>query len=311
MTTLQEYDYVFPYKKIKIPFRERGERVRWPGNKLVAVKINVPQEWWGRFFQPKVYPASGSTEAQHVLDVSYLSEGQDYDFDVGVWRALDLLDRHGLKASFMCSGGGAKHRPEVIQEIKKKGHEVAGHSFYQSRGAARMTEDEEREDLVETTAILEKVCGERPLGWDHTGVGAHERSFRLLVEEGYFWNGDLRDDDLPYGMVINDKILVELPHRSKTTGDYGIFCKGLEGAVKAQRSHREAISFFRDTFDAYLETAKREWPQLITIVIHPYMSCIPERIGALDGMLSYMKSFPEVWFTTYIDLARYWKENYL
>jgi hypothetical protein len=112
-------------------------------------------------------------------------------------------------------------------------------------------------------------------------------------------------------MDINGKILVQIPHRSKTTGDYGIFAFGLEGAVRAQRSHREAAQFFQDTFDAYLETAQREWPQLISIVIHPYMSCIPERIGALDRMFSYMKGFPEVWFTTCIDLARYWKENYL
>jgi len=310
-STIEEYDYVFPYKKIKIPFRERQGKVRWPDNKLIAVKICVPQEWWGRIYQPKVYHASGAKEAEHILDVSYLSEGQDYDFDIGVWRALDLLDRHGLKATFMCSGGGAKHRPEVIREIKQQGHEIAGHSFYQSRGAARMTPEEELEDLVKTTAILESVCGERPLGWDHTGIGASERSFQLLAEEGYVWNGDLRDDDLPYGIVVKDKILVEIPHRSRTTGDYSWFNHGLMGEMRAQRSHREAAQFFQDTFDAYYETAKREWPQLITFVIHPYTSCTPERIGALDRMISYMKGCPDVWFTTYIDLARYWKENYL
>jgi len=81
--------------------------------------------------------------------------------------------------------------------------------------------------------------------------------------------------------------------------------------MRAQRSAREAVTFFEDTFDGYHETAKREWPQLITFVIHPYTSCIPERIGALDRMISYMKDSQDVWFPTYIELARYWKETYL
>jgi peptidoglycan/xylan/chitin deacetylase (PgdA/CDA1 family) len=311
-STIEAYDYVFPYRKLKIPFRERRERIqRWPGNKLVAVKFCVPAEWWGRIYQPKVYHASGAKEAEHILDISYLSEGQDYGLDIAVWRALDLLDRHDIKATFMCSGGTGKHRPEIIREIHSKGHEVAGHSFYQSRGAARMTEEEEIEDIVKTTQSLEKACGVRPLGWDCTGIGAHERSFRLLSEHGYYWNGDLRDDDLPYGIVVGDQVLVEIPHRSRTTGDYSWFNHGLMGETRAQRSAAQAADFYRDAFDGYYETANREWPQLITFVIHPYTSCTPERIGALEKMISYMKGCPDVWFPTYIELARFWKDTYL
>ena len=310
-SAIEAYDYVFPYKKIKIPFRERRERVRWPGNKLVAVKFCVPVEWWGRIYQPKVYHASGGKEAEQIMDVSYLSEGQGYGLDIAVWRALDLLERHDVKATFMCSGGLGKHRPDVLLEIHGKGHEIAGHSFYQSRGAARMTEEEEIEDIVKTTEAIQQVTGVRPLGWDCTGIGAHERTFRLLSEHGYYWNGDLRDDDLPYGLQIGDQILVEIPHRSRTTGDYSWFNHGLMGEMRAQRSAREAVAFFEDTFDGYYETAKREWPQLITFVIHPYTSCIPERIGALDRMISYMKGSPDVWFPTYIELAQYWKDTHL
>jgi hypothetical protein len=83
------------------------------------------------------------------------------------------------------------------------------------------------------------------------------------------------------------------------------------GEMRAQRSAGEAFEFFKDTFDGYCETAKREWPQLITFVIHPYTSCTPERIGALYRMISYMQSRSDVWFPTYIELARYWKETYL
>ncbi len=303
-TTIEEYEWKFPYEKIKIPFPERRNKVVWPNDNIIAVHIYVAQEWWGRDF----LPGHGN-----VLDIGNLSQEEDYNFDVGVWRALDLLDNYELKTTFFPSGAGAKYYPEVMREIKQRGHEIAGHGYYQSRDAARMDPKEEKEDIVKTTAILESVCGERPLGWINPGGGCSERTFELLVEEGYVWNGDLRDDDLPYGIKVKDKILIEIPHRTMTTNDFSWFSGrlGILSPVKAQRGPREVVEFFRDTFDAYYETAKREGAQSLTFGIHPFMSCTPDRIGAVERMIAYMKSFPDVWFTTFLGLAEWWKENYL
>lgn len=310
-SVIEEHDYEFPYERIKILFEERRDKVRWPENKMIAVKIIIALEWWGRIIQPAIYPVSGTVEKQGVFDLGWWSEGQGYNWDVAVYRTLDLLDRHGLKATVSCSGGGAEHHPEIIREFKEKGHVIMSHGYYQSRGASRMTLEEEREDIVKTTAILESVTGERPRGWVNSGVGCSDRTFELIVEEGYEWSSDLRDDDLPYWLVVRDKRLLIIPHRSKATGDYGWFCRGLDGSVRAQRSHREAVIFFQDTFDAYFETAQLEGAQLLSFTVHPYMTCIPERIGAFDKMLSYVKGFPEVWFTTDRKINEWWRENYL
>jgi len=304
VSKIKEYEYVFPYEKIIIPFRERRKRVRWPDNKILAVHMYVAQEWFGRIF------LEGSDK---LLDLGNMSHKEEYNFNVGVWRVLDLLDRYELKMTFLCSGSGAKVHPEVIREIKQRGHEIAGHGYYQNRGAARMTADEEREDIVETTKILASVSGERPCGWLNPGAGCSERTFELLAEEGYLWNGDLRGDDLPYGIKVKDKILIEVPHRTQTTNDFAWFSGkgGITDIVKAQRSPREAVEFFRDTFDGYYELAKQEGAQSLTFGLHPYISCYPDRIGAIEKMLAYMKSFPGVWLTTYEKLAQWWKENYV
>jgi peptidoglycan/xylan/chitin deacetylase (PgdA/CDA1 family) len=304
MSTIKEYEWKFPYQKIKIPFRQRRDKVRWPDNKIIAVHIYVALEWWGRDF------LLGS---DRVLDIGNLSQEEDYNFDVGVWRALDLLDRHGLKVTFFPSGAGAKYYPEVIREIKQKGHEIAGHGFYQSREATKMTPEEEREDIVESTAILESVSGERPRGWINPGAGCSERTFEFLAEQGYVWNGDLRDDDLPYGIKVGNKILVEIPHRTMTTNDFAWFSGrlGILSPIKSQRGPRDVVEFFKDTFDGYYDTAKREGAQSLTFGIHPFISCWPDRIGAIEKMVAYMKGFPDVWLTSYANLAQWWKENYL
>jgi peptidoglycan/xylan/chitin deacetylase (PgdA/CDA1 family) len=43
-------------------------------------------------------------------------------------RILDLLDRHGAKATFFVIGERAARHPELIREITRRGHEVAHHS---------------------------------------------------------------------------------------------------------------------------------------------------------------------------------------
>jgi peptidoglycan/xylan/chitin deacetylase (PgdA/CDA1 family) len=43
-------------------------------------------------------------------------------------QVLDLLDRHGAKASFFCIGEKAAAHPELVREIVRRGHSVENHS---------------------------------------------------------------------------------------------------------------------------------------------------------------------------------------
>ncbi|MBL9189394.1 MAG: polysaccharide deacetylase family protein [Opitutaceae bacterium] len=43
-------------------------------------------------------------------------------------RLLDLLDRHGARATFFVIGERAARHPEIIREIVRRGHEVAHHT---------------------------------------------------------------------------------------------------------------------------------------------------------------------------------------
>ena len=44
-------------------------------------------------------------------------------------RVLDLLDRHGAKASFFCVGEKAASYPQLLAEIVRRGHSVENHSY--------------------------------------------------------------------------------------------------------------------------------------------------------------------------------------
>jgi len=47
--------------------------------------------------------------------------------NVGVERALSILDRAGRKATFFVLGWVAEHEPEVVRAIASAGHEIASH----------------------------------------------------------------------------------------------------------------------------------------------------------------------------------------
>jgi peptidoglycan/xylan/chitin deacetylase (PgdA/CDA1 family) len=43
---------------------------------------------------------------------------------------LDLLDRHGITATFFFTGDSARKHPEVVGRVRDAGHEVGCHSLY-------------------------------------------------------------------------------------------------------------------------------------------------------------------------------------
>lgn len=57
-------------------------------------------------------------------------------------QVLDLLDRHGAKASFFFTGQRAQRHPELVREVARRGHSVENHSdrhsnFFACYGLAR------------------------------------------------------------------------------------------------------------------------------------------------------------------------------
>lgn len=76
----------------------------------------------------------------------------------GVNRILNELDSHDLKATFFCLGWLAEKHPGVINEIDKRGHEVACHS-YQHQLAFRFNRAEFCNDTIKAKDLLEDAIG--------------------------------------------------------------------------------------------------------------------------------------------------------
>jgi peptidoglycan/xylan/chitin deacetylase (PgdA/CDA1 family) len=96
-----------------------------------------------------------------------IDDGPDPD---GTPRLLDLLDRHGAKATFFVIGERAARHPGLIREIVRRGHEVAHHTHTHPRftfwcaGPARLAAELDRGLVALRTAGVQPRWFRPPVG---------------------------------------------------------------------------------------------------------------------------------------------------
>ncbi|MBN1341606.1 MAG: polysaccharide deacetylase family protein [Phycisphaerae bacterium] len=108
-------------------------------------------------------------------------------------RLLDLLDRHGVRATCFVSGWTAQHRPGLLDEIVRRGHEVACHG-YAHRLIYTMTPDRFREDLELAKTVIARVCDKPPLGYRAPGFSLTGRTpwaFRVIADAGFQYDSSV------------------------------------------------------------------------------------------------------------------------
>jgi peptidoglycan/xylan/chitin deacetylase (PgdA/CDA1 family) len=78
-------------------------------------------------------------------------------------KVLDILDRHGAKASFFCIGEKAQRYPELCREIVRRGHAVENHSQHHWRHFSLLGVRGMAREIETASATLAAITGQRPL----------------------------------------------------------------------------------------------------------------------------------------------------
>lgn len=78
-------------------------------------------------------------------------------------RILDVLDRHGAKASFFCVGRAATRHPDIVREIARQGHCVENHSNQHSNAFAAWGPRRLQHDIAAAQECLAALAGRPPL----------------------------------------------------------------------------------------------------------------------------------------------------
>lgn len=169
---------------------------RWPDGNRIAVVFNVCLEAWSDGKAPGISPMGNPLPAG-VLDTMAISWAA-YGVEVGIHRLMEAFARHGAKASVVTNAVIAERSPATVKAIAANGHEVASHSYAMDVIPALLSEEDERNNLVRCTGLLEQAAGTAITGWLSPRGTSKRSTPHLLAEAGYRWYGDVFDTDLPY-----------------------------------------------------------------------------------------------------------------
>lgn len=238
-------------------------------------------------------------EPPDVNDYSW----REYGTRVGIWRIMEILDRHDVRATVALNSDVCEHEPEIVEAGRKRGWEFMGHGETNSRPLNGMGEDEERAVIRNARRRIEEATGAAPRGWLGPARAETFDTPRLLVEEGFEYVGDFVNDDQPYRMETESGTLYSIPY-STEINDIGLL-------TSYNMSGPEFEECITDQFDVLYEEGKEPGNgKVMAISLHPYLTGLPYRSKYLDTALEYITDHPDVWLATGSEIIDHYRENY-
>jgi allantoinase len=222
-----------------------------------------------------------------------------YGSRVGFWRLQRLLEDRGLPATLSACAVALERNPQIAVHSRFAGYDLLGHGWRYTK-VYLLDEEEERAHLELALASFKSIWGSVPEGWT-CRYGPSESTRRLLVENGFLYDSDAYDDELPYWAPVSGRKHLVIPNTVSNTDDK--YAKGWWGTGD------DAYGHLRDAFDTlYAEGARS--PGMMTVNLHPRLSGHPARSGAVARFLDHVQQHEGVWFARRSDIARHWYENF-
>jgi len=267
----------------------------WPGKARIAMSINLALE---AFRNRSQYTQETRLGRPDYFSLSFA----EYGARAGIWRVLDFLDEVELKGSMSINGRAAELYPDAVRATAEAGHEVVGHGWENDVLADDSSPESELAEIRRVTKAITDSAGIRPVGWTSPGSAGSPNTLELLASEGYIWNGDQANDDLPYVRSTKHGPMVLLPR-------VNMFVNDLVMWIIPKSSPTALWENFRDTFDELYAEGSAGAPKWVEIVLHSQFAGRPTLIPTMRKCIAYAKQHEGVWFTRKGDIARWTLER--
>ncbi|MGH3319049.1 MAG: polysaccharide deacetylase family protein [Streptosporangiaceae bacterium] len=275
----------------------RRAPIEWPDGKRLAVWVglNVEHFDYGT-------PSTSIQDVTAALVPDPLNHGwRDYGTRVGVWRIMDILDRHGVRASVLLNSAVCTEYPEIIEEGRRRGWVWLAHGRANSILQTGMEADEERAYLTEVVETIASHTRVRPKGWLGPALSETPRTLELLAELGVGYTCDWCADDQPFPMRVRGGRMISVP--------YSIEVNDIPLCVSKSFTGPDLYQLLVDQFDV-LYAESRQIARVMNIAIHPFAVGQAFRSRHLDRALAYIAGHDDVWLTTSDEIADWYYTHY-
>lgn len=217
----------------------------------------------------------------------------DYGYKEGMWRLLDLWDKHEIKVTSHIVGQSAEKNPEIARAVSDRGHEIASHGIAWD-DQFDMTYEEEKDFIKRGIDVLKKITGQQPIGHNCNWLRRSENTLKVLQELGVRYHIDDVSRDEPFVVMVKGKKFGVVP--------YTIRCNDIVLIEVRNFSTEQFLAQLKMEFDQlYLEgkTHRRQ----MSVSAHDRISGAPAVITVLDQFIQYAKGHENVVFMRKDEIA--------
>ncbi|MDB5397933.1 MAG: allantoinase [Rhodospirillales bacterium] len=292
------------YPRDMVGYGANPPHPHWPGDARLALQIVVNYEEGAEnnvlhgdaaseTFLSEIIGAPAFEGRRHMSMESIY----EYGSRAGFWRLMRLFEDRQIPVTMFAVGMALERHPDAARAMVELGHEIASHGW-RWINYDQVDEATERAHMFEAIASIERLTGQRPLGW-YTGRTS-ERTQRLVAKEGGFlYDADSYADDLPYWIKVADSDQLIVPYTLDTNDMRFATAQGFN-------TGDQFFTYLRDSFDTLYEEGETA-PKVMSVGLHCRLAGRPGRIAGLKRFLDHVQSHDKVWICRRVDIARHWR----
>jgi peptidoglycan/xylan/chitin deacetylase (PgdA/CDA1 family) len=231
--------------------------------------------------------------------IGRLSWGQ-YGSRVGVPRILQVLARHGVKASFYVPAVTALLYPDEQRRVAGEGHEIGIHGWIHELNSG-LSYEAERDLMLRSAEVLAQVAGTRPVGMRTPSWDFSPHTLRIAKEMGLAYDSSLMADEDCYELLLDGEPtgVVELPVEW-VRDDAVYFWMNRFASHRPYTPPSDVFDIFRREFERAYEEGG-----LFQLTMHPHVIGYRSRIWILEEIIRLAQSRPGVWFATHAEVVEW------
>ncbi|MAF48308.1 MAG: polysaccharide deacetylase family protein [Rhodospirillales bacterium] len=225
---------------------------------------------------------------------------RDFGVRVGIWRLMEVMEKHGIKGTVALNSDVCHHYPRIIEAGNELGWEWMGHGRNNSEMITGLEEAEERAILGEVYSTIETHTGTKPRGWLGPALTETFNTPDILAEVGFDYVGDWVNDEQPHELNVKSGRLLSVP--------YSIEVNDIPAFVDRGWSAEQFYQTIVDQFDVMYADGEANG-RIMAIALHPFLIGHAFRSKYLDMALAHITGHDKVWLTTGAEIADWYRSQ--
>jgi len=275
--TYDRRHYGMDHDRYKWSMLQDRPSVRWPGDKPLALWINISIQHFPLSGSKPTVPPPGALTMPYP-DLRHYTL-RDYGNRVGIYRLLRALEEVDATFSIAVSGQLGERYPKLMRRLATSDSEWLGHGWNMNCiHAGAVDVDEERHWIKKTKELLTQYSPHPVLGWLSPGRLQTANTPELLAEQGVSFHCDWVNDELPYIFNTHHGAMTCLPSCLELD-DVFVLTQNLHSEDSYQQQIIDAADLLID------EARELGAGRLLSLNLHPWLVGQPHRIGVIRDIL--------------------------